>query len=260
MSGFIGGHNGEFILEQTVLEGLESDFVRTVGESRICIAIVDPIQKTQTELNEVGPEITADELSLLKAKFENLVSTVDYVVISGSTPPGVPDDIYKDLIGIANRYGTRCVLDASGLPLAEGIDAVPYMVKPNIHELSTVLGRQLATIEEAVDAASELNQRGIEIVVVTFGRDGAIAVTRDSAWRAIPPDIRFVSAVGSGDSFAAAFVYALESGRSIPDALRLGTGAGAANAMTFGAGFCKRDDILRLAEESELVVMEIGKG
>ena len=255
-TGFAGGHNGDYILDGMRAEGLTNDFVKTAGESRVCIAVLDPIQKTQTELNEVGPEITADEVERLKLKYESLIRGMEYVVLSGSISPGVPDSIYRELIEIANKYEVPCVLDTSGEPLAQGLSAMPVMTKPNVHELSAVVGKQLATIEEAAEAATDLNARGIEIVTVTLGRDGALAASKDGVWRARPPEIPFVSAVGSGDAFAAAFVYVLASGGPISEALRMGTGAGAANAMTFGAGFCKREDILRLAGETEVTPFE----
>ena len=251
-TGFIGGHNGDYILQGMRAEGLKSDFVRTDGESRVCIAILDPIGKTQTELNEVGPVVTDEEVQRLKLKFESLVPGMQYVVLSGSTPPGVPDGIYRDLIGLGRHYGVPCILDTSGAPLAGGLEAGPFMAKPNVHELSAIVGRQLGTIEEATEAACELNHRGVEVVIVTLGRDGALATASDGVWRAKPPEIPFVSAVGSGDALAAAFVYVLATGGTVPEALRFGVGAGAANAMTFGAGFCRREDIEQLAEQTEI--------
>ena len=256
-TGFVGGHNGDYILEGLKSEGLRHDFVRTAGESRVCIAVLDPAQKTQTELNEVGPSISDDEVTQLKSKYENLVPGMEYAVLSGSTAPGVPDSIYRELIEIARRHSVPCVLDTSGDPLAEGLRALPFMAKPNVHELSYAIGRQVATVEEAAEAALEFNRRGIGIMLVTLGRDGALAASGQGVWKAKAPDIPFVSAVGSGDALAAAFVHVLASGGSVPEALRLGTGAGAANAMTFGAGFCKREDILRLAEQTEVVPLAV---
>lgn len=256
-TGFLGGHNGDYIQEHLRLEGLTSDFVRTEGETRVCIAILDPIQKTQTELNEVGPEISDDEVDRLRLKFESLVRGMEYVVISGSLPPGVPNTIVSELITIATRYSVPCILDASGESLVAGLAAIPYMIKPNAHELSAVVGRQLTTVEEAAAVACEYVARGIKIVAVTFGRDGAIAATSEGVWRARSPEIDFVSAVGSGDSFAAAFVHSLSGSGEIADALRMGTAAGAANAMYFGAGFCKREDILGLSERVDVSQLEI---
>lgn len=254
-TGFASGHNGEFILEAMKYEGLPNDFVPTSDESRVCIAILDPVQKTQTELNEVGPHVSLDEVNALVKKCEALIPGKEFVVLSGSTPPGVPDDIYNGIIENARLSGVRCVLDTSGEPLSRGIQAKPFMAKPNIHELSAIVGRQLTTVEEAAEAAAMLNRQGVEIMMVTLGRDGALVATSDGIWKARPPEIPFVSAVGSGDALTAAFIYVLCSGGSVTDALKLGTGAGAANAMTFGAGFCKCDDIYRLADQVEITCL-----
>lgn len=249
-TGLLGGHNGDYIREGLRAEGLRSDFVRIEGESRVCIAILDPVSKTQTELNEVGPDVTQSEVDRFKIKFESLVQGMQYVILSGSAPPGVTDDIYRELIEMARSYGVPSFLDTSGQALSRGLLARPLVVKPNVNELSAVVGGHLGTVEEVLDAARDVHARGIEMVIVTMGRDGALAVTQRGAWRARPPEIPFVSAVGSGDAFAAAFVYMIGKGATVQEALRLGVAAGAANAMTFGAGFCKRDDILRLAEET----------
>jgi len=253
VTGFIGGHNGEQIVEGLRDEGIEHDLVRIRGESRVCVAILDPVHRTQTELNEVGPEVSSEELCQFMTRYEALVPEMEYVIMSGSTPPGVPDSIYAELISIAKRNNVRTVLDTSGAPLAEGLKVHPYITKPNVHELSDVIGRQLATIEETAEVAQELSGGDAEIVVVTLGRDGSLVCTGGETWWARPPEIEFLSAVGSGDALAAAFVYVLAGGGTVEEAVRLGTAAGAANATTFGAGYCKREEILALAEKVEVV-------
>lgn len=252
-TGFVGGHNGEHIIEGLVRENIGHDLVRIQGESRVCVAILDPVHRTQTELNEVGPEVSPRELQAFLSKYEALVPGMEYVVMSGSTPPGVHEGIYAELIDIAKRHGVKTVLDSSGAALAEGLKAKPCIAKPNIHELSDVVGRQLATIEETAEVAQKLSGGDVEIVIVTLGRDGCLACARGETWWARPPEIEFLSAVGSGDALAAAFVFVLAQGGSIEEAVRLGTAAGAANATTFGAGYCKRDEILPLAEKVEVV-------
>lgn len=252
-TGFVGGHTGEQILEGLDREAIRHDLIRTSQESRVCIAILDPVHRTQTELNEVGPEVSPAELEELIRRCETLIPGMEYIVMSGSAPPGVPDTIYAELIGLAKRHNVKAVLDASGAPLTQGLKAGPYIAKPNVHELSDVIGRQLATIEETAEVARELSGGDVEIVIVTLGRDGCLACTRGQTWWARPPEIEFLSAVGSGDALAAAFVYVLSTGGSVEEAVRLGTAAGAANATTFGAGYCKRDQIHALADKVEVV-------
>ncbi|MBP6963842.1 MAG: 1-phosphofructokinase [Armatimonadetes bacterium] len=252
VTGFVGGHNGEQIIEGLLDERIEHDLVRIRGESRVCVAILDPVHRTQTELNEVGPEVSAEELEQFMAKYEALVQGKEYVVMSGSTPPGVPDGIYAEMIAVAAQYGVRAVLDSSGEPLKKGFAAHPYVAKPNVNELSAIIGRQLATVEETAEVARGLSGGEVEIVIVTLGRDGCLACSGGETLWARPPEIEFLSAVGSGDALAAAFVFVLSQGGSVEEAVRLGTAAGAANATTFGAGYCSREHVLSLAEKVEI--------
>ncbi|MDO8588737.1 MAG: 1-phosphofructokinase [Armatimonadota bacterium] len=252
-TGFIGGSNGDKIIEGLDGEGIRHDFVRTGGESRICIAVVDPINRTQTEVNENGPEATPEDLQALKSVLERDIGGADFLVLSGNARPGVPDDFYADLIAIAHRHNVRAVLDASGPHLREGVAAGPFMVKPNVAELSSLRGKELLTREEIVHAAKSLVAAGTSVVVVSMGRAGCVATDGKHSWQAAPPEIPFVSAVGSGDALVAAFIDAVLSGLDIPEAVRSGTAAGAANAMTFGAGFCTRESIEALKDKVQVV-------
>ena len=255
-TGFAGGTNGNQILRGLDDEGLPHDFVRTEGESRLCIAVIDPEKGTQTEVNENGPEVSEAEVQALRGKLEALVPKAEYLVLSGSAPPGVPSDFYAEAIALAKSHGVKAVLDTSGNPLSRGVAAGPYMLKPNARELSSLKGRELLTVEEILGAAKSLLASKIEIVVVSMGRSGAIATDGRESWQAAPPEIEFVSAVGSGDALVAAFLDALIRGRGMREALRWGTAAGAANAATYGAGFCKEEEISRLADEVRLSPMD----
>jgi tagatose 6-phosphate kinase len=256
-TGFLGGFNGRFIRSAITSEGLEGRFVRTAEESRVCIAIVDPVTHTQTEVNEVGPRVTAAEVAALKRKFERLLGerTFDFAVLSGSIPPGVPSDVYHDLIGAAKRRSVRVVLDTSGEPLRIGFEARPWMLKPNAYEMA-VLGGELDGDDASIErAAQSLLGTGVEVVCVSQGRRGCVAVTAGESWKAVPPEIEFVSAVGSGDSFLGAFLQGTLGGRSFAESVRLAVGAGAANAAVYGSGFCTREAICGLAERVEMLRM-----
>ncbi len=260
-TGFLGGFNGRFIADSLKSEGIQADFVRTRNESRVCIAIVDPIALTQTEVNESGPEISSSEVRKLKRTFERLIKDRDwsFVTLSGSIPPGVPSSIYADLIDIARSTGTRAVLDASGEALRLGVGAVPWMLKPNIHELSYLIGQELREFTEAENAAREILKSGVDVIVVTGGKDGCICVVRDQVWRAKPPQVPFVSAVGSGDSFLGGFLRTVELDRPMEEALRIGTAAGAANAASYGAGFVTSKQIIDLTERVVITCSDVKK-
>lgn len=248
-TGLLGGANGRLILRSLQEQCIPADFVRVSEEARECIAIIDPQTGAQTEINEAGPTVRPPEVKRFLRKYEQLLDAHNFrwVVLSGSIPPGTPADIYRTLISSAKRRGVECVLDSSGQPLALGVDAVPWMVKPNIRELEAWARRNLQSTEEVLEAGGSLREKGIEIVAITMGEQGAIAMSSDGAWRAIAPPVAFVSAVGSGDAFVAAFLWSMEQGMDVASALSMGVAAGSANAATFGAGFIDRSEVERLA-------------
>lgn len=247
-TGFVGGAVGDAIVESLDKERLPHDFVRVSGESRLCIAIIDPKSGTQTEVNENGPTVSPDEVDRVLDKIAELLPGKEFVVLSGSVPPGVPTSFYGDIIKLARKLGVRAVLDTSGEHLKEAVQAAPFMVKPNIAELSQLAGQELVTLEEISRAAKSLKQFGVVLTTVTMGRSGAMVTDGVHTWKATPPEIKFASAVGSGDSFVAAFLDSLLRGESASTALVAGTAAGAANATTYGAGFCSKESIMEIRQ------------
>ncbi len=248
-AGFLAGNNGRIVARAMAAEGIENACVRAPGETRLCIAAIDPDTGTQTEINESGPTTTPAAIRALKRQIQRLLSLSKFrfVVLSGSLPPGAPPDLYAELIEIARSAGVPVLLDTSGVPLVRGIEARPWLIKPNQAELAAVIGRPISTVEETLGAARELQARGAERVAATLGPGGAILVDGNVAWLAKPPPICFASAVASGDSFVAALLWSWLHGPSPAEpqeALRMATGAGAANAEVIGAGFCSRDSIL----------------
>lgn len=255
-TGFVGGRVGDAIVEGLSDEGIAHDLVRVAGESRLCIKIMDPRSGTQTEINEVGPHISEQEVERLLTKIGELMGSTEYLVLCGNVPPGVPVSFYGDVIRMAKSKGIKAVLDASEEQLKEAIKAGPHIVKPNVAELSQLAEHELVTVEEICSAAKSLKQYGVGITAVTMGRSGAVVTDGVRAWQATPPEIEFASAVGSGDSFVAGFLHALSSECSLAEALTLGTAAGAANATTYGAGFCSKSSIMDVKRGVSLVEID----
>lgn len=246
-TGFLGGHTGREIRERMALEGLQDAFVEVDGESRLCIAIMDTRARTQTEVNEPGPDIRPEDHARFLETFTPLLDRVDAVAFSGSLPPGLPTAFYRDLIRLAKEKGVRTALDTSGEALALGLEATPDILKPNASEVSALMGRDIETVGDAAEAGRELLARGVQRVAITLGRCGAVAVDQTGSWYAEPPEVEFRSAVGSGDSFLAAFLMVLSEGRLLADALRYAVAAGAANATTYTAGVLERHTVENIA-------------
>lgn len=256
-TGFLGGIQGRMLAQALSREGMPEAFVRIREETRLCIAVIDPVHGTQTEVNEQGPRVTARQCHALKKRVQQLLSQYrpSCVVLSGSLPPGAPHTLYAELIELARRNGTRAVLDSSGMALHAGLQARPWMVKPNRAEAEALLQQPVRTLEQAREAAQKLCELGVEIVALTLGAEGALLRTREGIWWSVPPAITFASAVASGDAFVAAFLWEWFHGNcpgDVVSALRLATGAGAANAAVIGAGFCTRDAIYAMAQRVQL--------
>lgn len=245
--GYVGGKIGKSFLKMLDEEGMPHRFIEVRDESRFCIAIMDKHANTQTEINENGPNISPEEVDALLELTETMAEKADAVVLCGSCPPGVGYDFYGRLIDVCKRKNCKTLLDASGKHLAEAVKHCPDVVKPNQLELSHILGRPVKEIDETAEGAIQVcRDYGIGMVVVTLGKDGCIATDGKSVWKAVPPPIKFASAVGSGDSFAAGLLFALHQKQPLSEAIKLATAAGTANAATYGAGYCSRCSIMKL--------------
>jgi len=244
-TGILAGSNGEYIKSYLDYLGIDNDFLFLKGETRTNIKIVDKLKGTNTDINEPGADLSAEELSLMEKKVFAEINSDSILVLSGSIPVNVPKSIYKEWTERGKKSGARVLLDSDGELLREGIKAEPYLVKPNINELERLLGRKLGSREEIVKAAKNLLETGAEIVVVSLGADGAVFVNRSKAIYAqgLMVDVR--STVGAGDAMVGAFALALQRGYSFERAVTLSVAASAANVATNGTQPPVLEEILR---------------
>lgn len=244
--GFIGGANGrtiEILLDEG---GVLFSFTPIMRETRANFIITDIKTSQQTRIDAPGPRVSKGELERFLKKVRQIRPRPDLIVAGGSVPPGVPVSIYSDIIMEAKGLGVRTILDADGQWLAEGIKAKPYLIKPNIHEVETLLGRELPTEETIIAAALELMAMGIEVVVISKGKDGIIAASKGSLFKAVSPPVKVRSAVGAGDCTIAGLALKLAYGEPLIEACRLAVAMGAAAVLTPGTELCHRADVERL--------------
>ncbi len=256
VTGWVGGFAGQWIETGLRREGIETRFVQTPFESRECISVLDPDNHTLTEIYERGdavPSTQADEFrELVRASIHEFAA----MTLSGSLPPGVPRDFYADLIAIAHAARVPVFLDSSGDFLRNGIAQKPTFVKPNRDELQELVGRVLETRDAFADAARKLAARYETRAIISLGAEGALAADEKNVWHVRPPQLDIVSAVGSGDSMLGGMAYAFTLQLPLPEMVRYGVAAGAANALTLGAGVFAREDferVLRAVRVEELI-------
>jgi tagatose 6-phosphate kinase len=211
VTGLAGGTTGAAIRQDLASSGLPDELVPIAGEARRTVTVVDAAGGTATVFNEPGAAVTADEWAEFLAVYRDLVGRAAVVVLSGSLPPGVPQDAYAQLIRLA--AGTTTILDTSGRPLLAGLPSGPDVIKPNADELG------VAGANTPMDAAIRLRQAGAGAVVASLGPAGLLAVTGDGAWRATPPEPVVGNPTGAGDACVAALAAGLATGTPWPGVL-----------------------------------------
>jgi len=244
--GFIGGPEGravEILLDE---EGAPFSFTPIKQETRTNFIITDTKTSQQTRIDAPGPRISQKELERFYRKVREIQPKPDLIVASGSVPPGVPVNIYYNIVMGAKRYRVRTILDTEGQWLAEGIQAKPYLIKPNVHEAEELLKRKLPTEDAIIEAARNLVETGIEIAVISLGKDGIIAASKKSVVKAVPPPVKVRSAVGAGDCTVAGLALKLAYNEPLIEACRLGVAMGAAAVLTPGTELCHREDVKKL--------------
>lgn len=247
--GLIAGEQGEHLVNFLRAVDISTDFIKNPGETRTNLKIFDQNTNKTTEINETGFDVTPTVLESIKNRFQQIVKKAEIVVLSGSLPPGVPENFYRECIEIAKAQGVRSVLDADAGALTEGIKAVPYAIKPNLHELEQLEGHPFSDRKEIVDAARELIDSGIEIVIVSMGPDGAIVVGRNEKYKVDSWDIEVKSATGAGDSMVAALSYSILNQDSLLEMCKITTAAGTVTASKEGTQIFTRDEVMQCLQK-----------
>jgi 1-phosphofructokinase len=228
--GFAGGFTG-LELEGCLFNlGVNCEFVRISAETRTNVYIHERARNRQISFNLRGPLIQSFELMEMIDVIKGL-KDANYIILSGSIPAGVNPIIYEKIVEIAKAKGAKVVLDSDDEPFKAGLRAKPHIIKPNVHELERLMARQLKDIGAIVDAAVEVHERGIDVVLVSMGAKGMLVVTEDERWMAHPPRVTVVNTIGAGDSAVAGFVHGLVLGESCKDAVKRAAATGTAATL-----------------------------
>jgi len=240
--GFKAGSNGQW-LENSLLDiGAETHFVEVAGQSRTNNNIIDKVNSRETEILEEGPTISLNEWAVFLEKFYQQIKNTKVLVCSGGLPKGLGTETYARLIQEASKYGVKTILDASGEVLKLGISAKPYMIKPNLRELSIYFDTQFTSETQIVNACKEIISGGVKVVVISLGAHGAILVTEHTALKAYPVEVDVVNTIGSGDSMVAGISTGIAGGLAIEESFRLGCACASSNTEFIEIGMieCER--------------------
>ena len=229
--GFVAGFTGEEIKRQLKEFGVTSDFVQLdEGFSRINVKAK---AKTETEINGQGPDISEAKQAELFAQLDKLVEG-DTLVLAGSIPKTLPDDIYQRIMARLDGKGIRIVVDAEKKLLLNVLQYHPFLIKPNNHELGDMFGVKLTTDEEIITYAKKLQEKGAQNVLISMAGDGAILLTAEGkSFKCPAPKGKLINSVGAGDSMVAGFITGyMESDGDFETAFRWGVATGSASAFS----------------------------
>jgi 1-phosphofructokinase len=248
--GFVAGSNGHFILEALAAGGIPADFIKVPGETRVNLKIHDPVNGTETELNEPGFQVFPEHLQAIRQKIKEYGPRCDVMIFSGSLPPGAPPQIFAELITIAKGLGAKCMLDTAGPALRYGLEAKPLLLKPNRAEVEGLLQKRLTTRSKLAEAARKL---------LAMGADGAVAATEHDLLSARPPAVVSRSSVGAGDAMVAALAYGEVNHLSFRDSFCLAIAASAAAVTMEGSKVADLALIHSLLPQVEMSVVSAVK-
>ena len=242
--GFIAGETGAWLERGLTAQGLHTDFIWLEnGMTRINVKIK---AGQETELNGAGPNIPESAMQALEAKLDALQKD-DVLILAGSIPACLPQSTYERLLARLQGRGVRAVVDATQDLLLKVLPYKPFLIKPNNHELSEIVGHELTTDDEIVAAAAGLQAQGARNVLVSMAGDGALLLDENGAVHRIGcPKGKVVNSVGAGDSMVAGFVAGYLRTGDYRYALRLGTACGSATA--FSVGLATKEKINELLE------------
>ncbi len=244
------GATGDMIVTLLRRESIDVDFIQVSEPAREDVNVTERATGLEYRFVVPGPELGIEEWQRCLRAVQTFSPKPDYVIASGSLPPGVPVDFFGRLAVIARENGFRLIVDSSGEPLRHAAVPGTFIVKPNVKELVAMTGIESLDPARIGAAASQLVEKAaVAAVVVSMGSFGAVFADRSEVRRIAAPTVPVLSHIGAGDSMVAGMVVALARGESLANAVRYGVAAGTAAVMTAGHHLCNAADTDRLYEQ-----------
>lgn len=244
-----GGYTGQYFNALLGREGIPCQVIPSSGETRENIIILDESSNNQYRFGMPGNALSVQEWNACLQAIAD-APELDYVVASGSLPPGVPADVFGQLAKLVRSKGGKLIADTSGEALRHAVQEGLFLIKPNLGELSSLAGKEELSIHEAgLIAKDMINKGGCEVMIISMGQSGAMLVTRESSSILTAPQVVRKSTVGAGDSMVAGIVHYLSTGQSLEVSARYGVACGTAATMNPGTELCRKEDADKLFKQ-----------
>ena len=245
--GFAGGYSGLELTDMLIGEGIVSDFARINSESRSSITIYQRKKKIQTLLCTPSPAISQAEVDSFFKKANDIPPGSD-VVISGNVPAGLDEGIFARLIKALKKRNIKVFLDSDQEAFKLGVDAAPFLIKPNIFEFNRLTGGSVSEVKEIAEAVKHYRD-SVEYIIVSIGGRGALGFSKDGDYHARPPKVKVRNSLGAGDSLLGGVVSVMSKSGSFEEALRVGVACGTAATLGISGSLCKTTDVDSIKKE-----------
>jgi 6-phosphofructokinase 2 len=237
-----GGHSGKYFNDLMEKENVVSIPIESTYEVRENLTVLNEASNDQFRFIMPGPVLHEDEWQQCLKAIEK-VKGAEYIVASGSLPPGSPVHIFAQLTKVAVKMNARLIVDTSGEALNNTIREGAYLIKPNLAELASLGGKEWVEIKDVELLAKEIIRNNkCSIIIVSLGKEGAILVTENETYRVNAPEVVLKSTVGAGDSMVGGVVYSISQGMTLKQALAYGVACGTAATINPGTGLCRKED------------------
>lgn len=232
--GFMYQDGGALFEKRLMLNSTPYDFIWCEGSVRTNIKVFDRGAGVVTELNESGASVDGMALSNMVDLVVRHAENSDYLILSGSLPTGCPQEYYRTLIAAVDGLGCRCILDADGDRLKYGLEAKPFMIKPNRYELEMMTGSPLKSLSDIRNAALRYIDMGVEVAAVSLGAEGALITNGNETLYAPRMNIEVKGTVGAGDAMVAGLAAGFMAEADLEDAFRMGVACAGTRCVTEG--------------------------
>ena len=228
---FAGEHAGHMLCDNLRQRGITTSFIFTKGSTRTNTSILDIKNETLTEINDFGQVISKEDMDFFMDNYHLLLHRVDCVVIAGSLPRGVPDDIYRQMVILAKEHKLKVLVHTSPAHTDSIIGTSPFLINPDMRSYHELMGKPLDGIDQFIQVGKELliKNRDTEYVIFTHRIENVVAVTRDKSFVLRPRNLKIVNMLGYGDAYLAGFIHGCKSQWNQKKILRYASSAGLTN-------------------------------
>lgn len=228
---FVGGFVGEKIKEE-INKVCDSIFIEVDEDSRINVKISSK-DNIETEINALGPSVAKEKIDVLFSKLSK-VSSDDVVILSGNVQPSIGNEIYANIMKYFKDSNINCkvIVDAENDLLVNTLKYRPFLIKPNIQELSSILKQEIKTEDDIIDGARKLQEMGAVNIIVSMAKNGSLMITKDKVYKSLPIKGEVINSVGAGDSMIAGFIYKYLESNNLEEAFYYSNFVGAATAFS----------------------------